>query len=256
MRKLCGIIMLVCVLFSNVSTVHARRYFDAAIGRWLIPDPLAEKYPNISPYVYCLNNPINNIDPDGMEVRGDSTQLAHIASSVNEENNSTDAVNVERVDVAAKTITIFGKTITLKKAQTYFRLNVNGESDFDWGQNEITSALYDVIESTDIVFNAEITETLGIRRDADLATGYGGGFFDAKRGGGNIYLSPVGSHWETLGVRFMHEAVGHGHPVTGIGFSGNATMVNRLYNGRYDSGHFGYHKEVGWKKTGLYRLKK
>jgi hypothetical protein len=28
-------------------------------------DPLAEKYPNVSSYVYCLNNPINRIDPDG-----------------------------------------------------------------------------------------------------------------------------------------------------------------------------------------------
>ncbi|CAM3815886.1 RHS repeat-associated core domain-containing protein [Flavobacterium branchiophilum] len=30
--------------------------------------PLAEKYPNISPYVYVANNPINAIDPDGREI--------------------------------------------------------------------------------------------------------------------------------------------------------------------------------------------
>jgi len=28
-------------------------------------DPLAEKYYSISPYVYCLDNPINRFDPDG-----------------------------------------------------------------------------------------------------------------------------------------------------------------------------------------------
>lgn len=32
---------------------------------WLSVDPLAEKYPNASPYNYCLNNPINMVDPDG-----------------------------------------------------------------------------------------------------------------------------------------------------------------------------------------------
>lgn len=30
-------------------------------------DPLAEKYYSISPYSYCKNNPINRIDPDGMD---------------------------------------------------------------------------------------------------------------------------------------------------------------------------------------------
>ena len=34
-------------------------------SRWLSVDPLAEKYPNYSPYVYCANNPVNVIDPDG-----------------------------------------------------------------------------------------------------------------------------------------------------------------------------------------------
>lgn len=28
-------------------------------------DPLAEKYYYVSPYVYCLNDPLNRIDPDG-----------------------------------------------------------------------------------------------------------------------------------------------------------------------------------------------
>ena len=31
-------------------------------------DPLCEKYPWISPYAYCLNNPVNAIDPDGRDI--------------------------------------------------------------------------------------------------------------------------------------------------------------------------------------------
>ena len=34
---------------------------------WLSVDPLAEKFPNASPYNYCLGNPINLVDPDGRE---------------------------------------------------------------------------------------------------------------------------------------------------------------------------------------------
>jgi hypothetical protein len=31
-------------------------------------DPLGKKYPDVSPYVYCLNNPVNAIDQDGGDV--------------------------------------------------------------------------------------------------------------------------------------------------------------------------------------------
>ncbi|MGE8555372.1 MAG: hypothetical protein ACN6OB_15745 [Chryseobacterium jejuense] len=34
---------------------------------WYGVDPLAEKYPEISPYVYTANNPVKYIDPDGRD---------------------------------------------------------------------------------------------------------------------------------------------------------------------------------------------
>jgi RHS repeat-associated protein len=44
----------------------ARYYYDY-LSIWLSTDPLADKYPNTSPYVYCNNNPVILMDPDGME---------------------------------------------------------------------------------------------------------------------------------------------------------------------------------------------
>jgi RHS repeat-associated protein len=41
------------------------RYYDARIGRWLAVDPLAGKYPGMSPFNYVSNNPLRNIDPSG-----------------------------------------------------------------------------------------------------------------------------------------------------------------------------------------------
>jgi RHS repeat-associated protein len=46
----------------------ARWYDVAGVPMWTSVDPLAEKYYPYSPYNYCLDNPVKNIDPDGRAV--------------------------------------------------------------------------------------------------------------------------------------------------------------------------------------------
>ena len=42
------------------------RYYDSDLMTgWLSVDPLADKYPSLSPYAYCALNPIRVIDPNG-----------------------------------------------------------------------------------------------------------------------------------------------------------------------------------------------
>ena len=47
---------------------YGARYYTAELGIWLSVDPLAEKYPNLSPYSFVDNNPVMFTDPNGMEV--------------------------------------------------------------------------------------------------------------------------------------------------------------------------------------------
>ena len=43
------------------------RYYDPDISIWLSRDPLADNNPQHSPYVYCANNPLRLVDPDGKD---------------------------------------------------------------------------------------------------------------------------------------------------------------------------------------------
>ena len=38
-------------------------------GRWTTQDPMAWKYLSQSPYNYCGNDPVNLVDPDGMDTK-------------------------------------------------------------------------------------------------------------------------------------------------------------------------------------------
>lgn len=49
---------------------YGARYYDPRTSVWISVDPLAEKYPNVSSYVYCLDNPVKYVDPDGKKIVG------------------------------------------------------------------------------------------------------------------------------------------------------------------------------------------
>ena len=45
------------------------RHYSSVLSRWLTPDPLGEKYYDVSPYAYCNGDPVNRIDPDGKIIK-------------------------------------------------------------------------------------------------------------------------------------------------------------------------------------------
>ena len=41
------------------------RYYSSDLSIWLSVDPMSDKYPSLSPYVYCADNPVKLVDPNG-----------------------------------------------------------------------------------------------------------------------------------------------------------------------------------------------
>ena len=57
---------------------YVARQYDPVYGRFTSIDPLCEKYPHLSPYAYCGNNPMLFVDPDGrrITINGDNKDEA------------------------------------------------------------------------------------------------------------------------------------------------------------------------------------
>jgi len=226
------------------------RYYDPVIARWLAVDPMADKYPSISPYVYCANNPLYYIDPNGCEIVGDSSDLAAVAKGINQELEGANVTVEKKTKIVVNPLATLWNLITGKggvayTTNTYFALSTNN-SNFDWTQDKVVSALNDVINNTDVIFNVKITEKI----DGLDAQFYGGGKLET-----NWFSNPdvllSGKGWvkggESIGAVFMHEALGHGHPVGDTFGSMGAKGIqdylnnrNNLYYGTPD--HAGYWK--------------
>ena len=73
---------------------YGARYYDPRTSVWISADPLAEKYPNVSSYVYCLDNPVKFIDIDGKKPSFENmTNKNHYGFVFVCQNNITDRVN-------------------------------------------------------------------------------------------------------------------------------------------------------------------
>lgn len=74
---------------------NGARYYTPDGMRFLTPDPLALNYPDLSPYVYCGNNPANYLDPDGKDIYEIGTD-GRITKVIKDKNY--DAFNISNAD--------------------------------------------------------------------------------------------------------------------------------------------------------------
>ena len=73
------------------------RYMDHELmTMWLSVDPMADKYPSISPYAYCAWNPVKLVDPDGEEISTHTDKDGNVVMVYNDGDNGVYRHNGDR----------------------------------------------------------------------------------------------------------------------------------------------------------------
>ena len=64
------------------------RYYSSDLSIWLSVDPMSDKYPSLSPYVYCAENPVRCVDPNGEEFSEHIDKYGNLIAHYDDGDNS------------------------------------------------------------------------------------------------------------------------------------------------------------------------
>ena len=128
------------------------RYYSSDLSIWLSVDPMAAKYPSLSPYVYCADNPVKLVDPNGEEV-------VILLGELMKESDRQNALN------------------DLRNAAPNLKLELEGNNliigDGGTAKTKYEKQLANAISSTEVksVISLELIETTGSYYGTDLIDG-------------------------------------------------------------------------------------
>ncbi len=152
--------------------------YDPRLGRWFAVDPLASKYPSLSPYNFVGNSPIKFIDPDGKDI--------HVTRIANGGENGKDLIVIKitgkfidktsknwhvealtkrlaKVDPSSKRYNTINQKLNV--AKTEYNSFVTGEID------KLKKSLTEVFtgKGTNVDWEMEADITLGALKSSDHA---------------------------------------------------------------------------------------
>ena len=132
---------------------YGARYYNPATALWLGVDPLAYTNPYVSPYVYCLSNPINLIDPDGRK----EYSYSEATKNWDKFDTKNDEIKLDAICIKGKPIQYdqpYGQTITggmgdgVETTSKYKGPSIDASQfsyPFGGGYNNLSEFLYNLL---------------------------------------------------------------------------------------------------------------
>ena len=185
------------------------RYLDnELIPSWLSVDPMADKYPGISPYAYCAWNPVKLVDPNGEDV----WELNRSGELIWKEASDQDVIKARN----GKSVKV--KDGVLQKGESYTKDNKFMCLNFGNDSKNATTVFEFMADNTkDIEFSLlGYSSSIDTEKPSDFIVG--------------TSYSAKGDHWSSKGAEnFARKGLlrlfYHNHP------NGNAAPSNILNNG-------------------------
>ena len=129
---------------------YGARYMNPRTSLWYGVDPQAEKYVSTGSYVYCIDNPIRLIDPDGRKVKADVNSQKNIYN------------------------------ILTKEDAKYVKFDKNGILDVHSLQKLDSKS--DIIQAIKTLANSDITYSFEVKSEDDHGKKFKDGDFNFYRG--------------------------------------------------------------------------
>ena len=133
------------------------RQYSPSISRWLVPDPMGEKYYDVSPYAYCAGNPVVFMDPNGnmamasTDVKRNNDGLFTVVGAFDDEDHRIYVVG----DDGVRTGEVIGETMS----PTDFMLTNNSTGEFS-GHANVSFTLNDLSVSGTVKPNPYTESTI------------------------------------------------------------------------------------------------
>lgn len=129
---------------------YGMRIYDPRLGRFLSIDPLTKSFPQLSPYQFADNNPILNIDLDGLEPLNSNIKFS--GSTARPQILSQNAVNVlnsivKDVGLSKITITSTGRTPAEQARIMYDNLEAGKSSSYKSAGQQVIQVYKDMTKA-------------------------------------------------------------------------------------------------------------